>query len=169
MTTDGSVNTLRRSGFMTEHHVSIYLTNKHHVTFARRCIRKMLCFFLQSQIPFGSACVACHKLRACKNALIEHQHGWGCCPSVRSVEVIVICIRLDALAPKARRLNKHLEIVCVHLSLLFFVHGGDLALVLRCTDDVLLSGSSLWQQTTQTSQQLQLVSATDGSKLIYLN
>lgn len=40
-------------------------------------------------------------------------------------EVIIICIQHDALAGKARRLNKHLEIICVYLSLLFFaIRGG---------------------------------------------
>lgn len=53
---------------------------------------------------------------------------WGCRPCCRSTEVIGICIRHDAPAPKPRRLNKHLEIICVHLGLLFCSAGPAVAL-----------------------------------------
>lgn len=45
---------------------------------------------------------------------------WGCWPGCHSAEVIIICIRHDALVPKPWCLNKHLKIICVHLGLLFF-------------------------------------------------
>lgn len=44
---------------------------------------------------------------------------WGCWPRCRSTEVIIICIRHDVPAPEPWCLNKHLEIICVHLDLLF--------------------------------------------------
>lgn len=53
---------------------------------------------------------------------------WGCRPCCHSTEVIGICIRHDAPAPQPRRLNKHLEIICVHLGLLFCSTGPAVAL-----------------------------------------
>lgn len=45
---------------------------------------------------------------------------WSCWKWCHSTEVIIICIRHDAPAPKPCCLKKHLEIICVHLGLLFF-------------------------------------------------
>lgn len=45
---------------------------------------------------------------------------WGCWPWCHNTEVIIICIGHDALASKPWCLKKHLEIICVHLGLLFF-------------------------------------------------
>lgn len=44
---------------------------------------------------------------------------WGYWPWCHRTEVIIICIRHDALVPKPKCLYKHLEIICVHLGLLF--------------------------------------------------
>lgn len=89
------------------------------------CIRK-ICFFLWSQTPFTPACTACHKLATCKTIYAHMKKCrtwmrlWGCWPWCHSTEVIIICIGHDAPAPKPQCLKKHLEIICVHLGLLFF-------------------------------------------------
>lgn len=44
----------------------------------------------------------------------------GCWAWRRSKKVIIICIRHDAASPMPYLLNKHLEVICVHLGLLFF-------------------------------------------------
>lgn len=58
MTTDGSVNAFRSSGFTMEHHVSIYLTNKHHVTLLADALGKCCVFFYDHKFP--SAALVLH-------------------------------------------------------------------------------------------------------------
>lgn len=146
---------------------TISLTNNlcSHVTFACWCFRKISRFFLWSQISFGPACTACDKLRTCKNldGVLMWTRLRGCWLWFHRTEVIIICIRHNALAGKAWCLNKHLEIICVYLSLLFFAirssgssgRGGGSGLVFCCLGIIAVINSdcsSPWNPTIQTSQ-----------------
>lgn len=116
----------------------IYLTNKHsnHVTLVVDAV--FYVFFSNHKFP--------------SPLLVSHVTSWEHAKSptltwlsatmdgalelltmVSQYEVIIICIRDDALAPKAWSLHKHLEIICVCLGLLFIaICSGGSALVLCC-------------------------------------
>lgn len=115
----------------------IYLTNKHsnHVTLVVDALGKS---FYNHKFP--------------SPLLVSHVTSWEHAKSptltwlsalvdgavelltaVSQYEVIFICIRHDAPAPQAWCLNKHLEIICVYLGLLFIaICSGGSALVLSC-------------------------------------